>query len=283
VAVLLIGGFVAVAAAAGWPPFGAEAQPTGKPGPGALTSVVDKAAKTGELTIGVRDFLPGIALENDGDWKGFEVDLALKIAQAMGVPRGGVTFRATSKEERPKLLSSGDLDLVLATYPINDKDDVTFAGPYYLAHVDVLVKDGSPIATVKDLEGGRMCQPASSPAVAVLQSAVDRLTLVPVQTYADCMTKLLNGEVDAVPGDDLLLAGYADRETIRYKVLGLKLTDERYAVALKKGDERTCKAVQGVIVALYKDGTIERLLNEHFSKVEFATREDGLPAMAACA
>lgn len=283
VAVLLIGGVAAVAATAGWPPFGAEAQPTGKPGPEKFTSVADKAAKTGKLTIGVRSSLPGIALKNSDGWKGFEVDLALEIAQALGVPRDGVTFRATSREERPRLLSSGDLDLVLATYPINDKDGVTFAGPYYLAHVDVLVKDGSPIATAKDLEGGRMCQPASSASVAVLQSAVDRLTLVPVQTYADCMTKLLNGEVDAVPGDDLLLAGFADRETIRYKVLGLKLTDERYAVALKKGDERTCKAVQGAIVALYKDGTIERLLNEHFSKVEFATREDSLPAMAACA
>lgn len=282
-AVLLIGGVAAVAATAGWPPFGAEAQPTGKPGPEKFTSVADKAAKTGKLTIGVRSSLPGIALKNSDGWKGFEVDLALEIAQALGVPRDGVTFRATSREERPRLLSSGDLDLVLATYPINDKDGVTFAGPYYLAHVDVLVKDGSPIATAKDLEGGRMCQPASSASVAVLQSAVDRLTLVPVQTYADCMTKLLNGEVDAVPGDDLLLAGFADRETIRYKVLGLKLTDERYAVALKKGDERTCKAVQGAIVALYKDGTIERLLNEHFSKVEFATREDSLPAMAACA
>jgi serine/threonine protein kinase/ABC-type amino acid transport substrate-binding protein len=281
--VLLIGGAAAVAAT-GWPPvFGTEAQPTGEPGPVTFASVVDKAAKTGKLTIGVRDFLPGIALNSGGDWKGFEVDLATEIAQALGVPPGGVTFRATSRDERPKLLSDGDIDLVLATYAINDEDDVTFAGPYYLAHVDVLVKDGSPIVTAKGLEGSRMCQPASSASVAVLQREVDRLTLVPAQTYSECMNKLLNGEVDAVPGDDLLLAGFANRENLRYKVLGLKLTDERYAVALKKGDERTCKAVQGAIVSLYKDGTIERLLNEHFSKVEFATREDGLPAMAVCA
>jgi ABC-type amino acid transport substrate-binding protein len=243
--------------------------------------VVDKAAKTGKLTIGVRDFLPGIALD-DGGWKGFEVDLAFEIAQALNVPRNGVTFRATSREERPGLLSGGDLDLVLATYPINDSDDVTFAGPYYLAHVDVLVKAGSPIVTAQDLEGSRMCQPALSTSVAVLQGEVDQLTLVPAKTYSDCMIKLMNAEVDAVPGDDLLLAGFANRESVRYKVLGLKLTDERYAVAIKKGDERTCKAVQGAIVSLYGDGTIKRLLNEHFSKVEFATREDGLPARAAC-
>jgi serine/threonine protein kinase/ABC-type amino acid transport substrate-binding protein len=281
VAVLLIGS-AAVVAAAGWPPrFGADASPTPEPGPATFASVVDKAAKTRKLTIGMRDFLPGIALDNGG-WKGFEVDLAFEIAQELQVPRSGVTFRATSLEERPRLLSDGDLDLVLATYPINDSDDVTFAGPYYLAHVDVLVKDGSPIVTVQDLEGKRMCQPAASPSVAVLQREVDRLLLVPAQTYSDCILKLTNGEVDAVPGDDLLLAGFANRESIRYKVLGLKLTDERYAVAIKKGDERTCKAVQGAIISLYGNGTIERLLNEHFSKVEFATREDDLPAMAAC-
>ncbi|MFD1502966.1 bifunctional serine/threonine-protein kinase/glutamate ABC transporter substrate-binding protein [Streptosporangium lutulentum] len=283
-AVLLIGG-AATLVATGWPPlFGAEeVQPTGEPVPGTFASVVDKAAKTGRLTVGVRDFLPGIALNDNGDWKGFEIDLAVEVARALGVPRDGVTFRATSREERPRLLSTGDLDLVLATYPINDEDGVTFAGPYYLAHVDVLVRGDSPIAAAKDLEGRRVCRPAASTSVAVLQGEVDRLTLVPAQTYSECMDKLLKGEVDAVPGDDLLLAGFADRESVRYKVLGLKLTDERYAVAVKKGDERTCEAVQGAIAALYKDGTIARLLDEHFSKVEFATRENGLPAMAPCA
>ncbi|WP_326635801.1 transporter substrate-binding domain-containing protein [Streptosporangium sp. NBC_01755] len=280
VAVLLIAG-ATVAAIRWWPRTVSQGEPAETARP-SYTSVVDKAAKTGKLTIGVRGFLPGIALNNGGKWGGFEIDLALEIAKALGVPESGVTFRSTARSERPKLLADGDIDLVLATYSINDTDDVTFAGPYYLAHVDALVKDGSPIVTVKGLEGSRMCQPAASVSVAAIQGAVERLTLVPAETYSECVDKLRAGEIDAIPGDDLLLAGFGNRENIRYKLLGLKLTDERYAVALKKGDGRACEAVRGAIAALYQDGTVRRLLDKHFSRVEFPGRENHLPAMAAC-
>ncbi|MFC3984136.1 MULTISPECIES: protein kinase domain-containing protein [Streptosporangium] len=287
VAVLLVAGAGAVAYFSGWLPrlAGRVQQSTltpVTPSPKTFSSVVDKAASTHRLTIGMRDFLPGVALNNEGTWQGFEVDLATAIAKKLDVPASGITFRGTSREERPKLLASGDLDLVISTYSINKTDAVTFAGPYYVAHVDVLVKGGSAISSVADLEGRKLCQPGASASVGALQDVVKRLDLVAASTYTECMNMLLAGDVDAIPGDDLVLAGFADRESIRYKVVGLKLTDERYAVALRKGDQRTCKAVQGAIVSLYRDGTISRLLDRHFSKVDFSTREDTLPTMAGC-
>jgi len=280
VAVLLL--TAGAVAAFQWWPGSVEKGGTEEPAPAAFTSVADKAARTGKLVIGLRDSLPGVALRNEGRWSGFEVDLALEIAKALGVPESGVTFQGTARPDRPKLLANGDVDLILATYAINDTDDVTFAGPYYLAHVDALVKDGSPIVTVKGLEGSRMCEPAFSAAVSVLQGAVERLTLVPAETYSDCVNKLRAGEVDAIPGDDLLLAGFGNRESVRYKLLGLKLTDERYAVALKRGDVRTCEAVKGAIADLHRSGTVRKLLDKHFSRVEFPERENALPAMEPC-
>ncbi|MFF0573983.1 bifunctional serine/threonine-protein kinase/glutamate ABC transporter substrate-binding protein [Streptosporangium saharense] len=289
VVVLLVAGAGVAAYVSGWrPAFGTGVRQASLPPvtPGKSTksfsSVVDKAASTHKLTIGMRDFLPGIALNNDGAWQGFEVDLATAIAKELGVPASGITFRGTSREERPRLLASGEIDLVVSTYAINKADDVTFAGPYYVAHVDVLVKGGSAIDSAADLEGRRICQPGASASVGELQGVVKRLDLVAANTYTECMNLLQAGKVDAIPGDDLVLAGFADRESIRYKVVGLKLTDERYAVAVKKGDERTCRAVQGAIVSLYGDGTIGRLLDRHFSRVDFPTREDTVPTMAGC-
>lgn len=289
VVVLLVAGAGVAAYVSGWrPAFGTGVRQASLPPvtPGKSTksfsSVVDKAASTHKLTIGMRDFLPGIALNNDGAWQGFEVDLATAIAKELGVPASGITFRGTSREERPRLLASGEIDLVVSTYAINKADDVTFAGPYYVAHVDVLVKGGSAIDSAADLEGRRICQPGASASVGDLQGVVKRLDLVAANTYTECMNLLQAGKVDAIPGDDLVLAGFADRESIRYKVVGLKLTDERYAVAVKKGDERTCRAVQGAIVSLYGDGTIGRLLDRHFSRVDFPTREDTVPTMAGC-
>ncbi|MEV4092643.1 bifunctional serine/threonine-protein kinase/glutamate ABC transporter substrate-binding protein [Streptosporangium saharense] len=289
VVVLLVAGAGVAAYVSGWrPAFGTGVRQASLPpvNPDTSTkrfsSVVDKAASTHKLTIGMRDFLPGIALNNGGAWQGFEVDLATAIAGKLEVPASGITFRGTSREERPRLLASGEIDLVVSTYAINKADGVTFAGPYYVAHVDVLVKSGSAIGSAADLEGRRICQPGASASVGELQGVVKRLDLVAANTYTECMNLLQAGKVDAIPGDDLVLAGFADRESIRYKVVGLKLTDERYAVAVKKGDERTCRAVQGAIVSLYKDGTIGKLLDRHFSRVDFPTREDTLPTMAGC-
>ncbi|GII03469.1 protein kinase domain-containing protein [Planobispora takensis] len=294
VAVLLLGSAGAVVYATGWrPSFLGGTGPTDGPTEGTtngtgngtaeeFTSVADKAAATKKLTVGMRDFLPGIALNSGGKWSGFEVDLATRIAEALGVPESGITFKATRREDRPRLLADGEVDMVISTYSINAQDDVTFAGPYYLAHVDVLVRDDSTISSLAGLEGRRLCRPAGSASTEEVRSRVADLTLVNGQTYTDCMNKLLKGEVDAVPGDDLLLAGFADRESVRYRVAGLKLTDERYAVALKRGDERTCQAVQGVIADLYRKGTMKELLNRHFANVNFPGRENDQPDMASC-
>jgi serine/threonine protein kinase/ABC-type amino acid transport substrate-binding protein len=284
----LVAGGTGAAYALGWrPAFLAAAAPvrTADPVPGqvaAYSSVVDKAAATGRLTIGMRDFLPGISLmAEDRSWSGFEVDLATEIAGALGVEPGGITFQATSSLERPRLLKEGRLDLVIATHPIGDGDDVSFAGPYYLAHADVLVTAGSTIRTLADLEGKRLCQPGSDDSVTEVRRRVSNVKIVPATTYSGCVEHIRRGRVDAIPGDDLLLAGFANRESIGFRVLGLKLTDERYAVVLKRGDAKGCAAVRAAIAGLYKDGTIPKLLREHFADVEF-TPERQQPPMQPC-
>ncbi|PZG19520.1 ABC transporter substrate-binding protein [Spongiactinospora gelatinilytica] len=269
--------------------FGSSAQSGESPGvqkPGAAPdSVLDWAEGTEPFTVGVRDGLPGVAL-NSGKggkpaWAGFEVDLAREIAHALGVSPQRLTFKATDRAQRPALLAEGDVDMVVSTYSINKVDEVTFAGPYYLAHIDVLVKDGSSITTVKDLEGKRLCQPGAAFAVKAVQRVVDRVDLVPVADYSQCMDRLRTGRLDAVPGDDLLLAGFANREKLRYKVVGLKLSTERYSVALRAGDVRGCQAVQRAITALYRKGTVKSLLTRHFGNVEFAPEAE-VPRMQPC-
>ncbi|MGV9596604.1 serine/threonine-protein kinase [Streptosporangium sandarakinum] len=282
--VVLLGGGAVAATAAGWRPWAAFRTgpvPSSSPSPAKFASVADKAARTRRLSVGLRDYLPGIALNSGGGWSGFEVDLAVEIARALGVPRGNVEFRATSRQERPALLASGALDLVISTYPITPGDDVTFAGPYYVAHTDVLVKDSSPITSAAGLEGGRLCGPDGAAAGRVRKEA-GRLTVVPAQNYTECVNMLATGKVDGIAGDDLVLAGFAARESVRYRVLGLRLTDERYAVAMRRGDVRTCEAVRGVVADLYGNGTIGKLLDRHLSRVRFPTRERRIPAMAAC-
>ncbi|MEU8247106.1 serine/threonine-protein kinase [Nonomuraea sp. NPDC048916] len=280
---LLIAGAVVVAVANGWPQraFGGGPPPGVTDGSksvvaGPFTSVVDKVATTGKLVIGVKGDLPGIGLERNGGFEGFDVDLARRIATALGAKE--TEFVRVSRGDRAETLADGRVDLVLATYSI-DKSDVEFAGPYYLAHQDLLVRDGAGVDSLADLKGRKICAP-DSPSVGRVQARV-RVEPVPAGDYAQCMDLLRSGQVDAVPGDDLILAGFAGRENLRYKILGAKLTDERYAVGIKRGDAKTCKAVKAVIADLYRSGAMKQLLTRQFAKVDFAP-ELKVPAMEPC-
>ncbi|MCT9928719.1 serine/threonine-protein kinase [Planotetraspora sp. A-T 1434] len=246
-------------------------------------SVADKAARTHKLTIGVKGDLPGVGLVSGQSFSGFDVDVAKYVANSLQVPETGITFRRVTKGDRARALANGDVDLVFATYAYDDnkRDGVTFAGPYYVAHTDVLVVKDSPIRKLDDLTGRPVCAPLGSDSFRVVQAKV-RATPVPAKDYSECMNKLLAGQVDAIPGDDLILAGFADRETsLELAVLGLDLTDQRYSVGLPRKDARTCEAVRSAISRMYDDGTMKKLLESHFSRVDFHPERD-IPVMLPC-
>lgn len=266
----------------GWRPlaFGEQSGPgqkTSEPGPGGtFATVVDKVAGTGKIVIGVKGDLPGVALQNGDDFQGFDVEIAKRVATELGAKE--TTFVRVGRDDRASSLSDGRVDLVIATYSI-DKSETRFAGPYYVAHQDILVRAGGGVESLDDLEGKKICAP-NSPSVGAVQDQV-RVESVTATDYAACMDMLRSGKVDAVPGDDLILAGFAARENMRFKILGAKLSNERYAVGIKNGDVKTCKAVKAVIADLYTTGFIKQLITKQFETVDFQA-ELKVPAMESC-
>ena len=64
------------------------------------------------------------------------------VAKALGVPEANITWKQADGDERQRLLTSGEADLIVATFSITDerKKVVDFAGPYFEAHQDLLVR-----------------------------------------------------------------------------------------------------------------------------------------------
>ncbi|MGV9304706.1 protein kinase domain-containing protein [Nonomuraea sp. NPDC003727] len=277
-AVLLVAALAFAALQYGWP-LALVSDRSPQPTPGG-ESVVDRAAATGKLTIGVRADVPGVGYrDRDGGFSGFDVDVAKHIAKELRVAESGITFVAVPAPRRAEALADGDVDIVVATYSIDDSD-VEFAGPYIMAHQALLVRDGDrEIAKPADLKGKKLCDQRSS-AVRKVQKMVDMVT-VSAGNYADCIRMLAAGQVDAVAGDDLILAGFANRENARYRILGATLSDERYAVGIKKGDARTCEAIKGAISDMIARNTIGQLVATHFPHVEFKA-DLKVPVMESC-
>ncbi|WP_431893930.1 protein kinase domain-containing protein [Nonomuraea sp. bgisy101] len=278
VAVLLVVALALAALQYGWPMALVSER---SPEPSAASeSIVDKAATTGKLTIGVRGDVPGVGYHSrDGGFSGFDIDIAKRIAKELRVAESGITFVIVPPSQRAEALAKGEVDLIVATYSIDDSD-VQFAGPYVLAHQALLVRDGdTDISKPADLKGLKLCDQRSS-AVRKVQKMVDMVT-VSASNYADCIRMLSTGKVDAVAGDDLILAGFANRENARYRILGATLSDERYAVGIKRGDARTCEAVKGAISEMIASNTIGQLVATHFPNVDF--RADlKVPVMESC-
>jgi glutamate transport system substrate-binding protein len=229
---------------------------------GGAYSIADR--KT--LLIGVKPDQPGLGLARaDGTFEGFDVDVAKYVAAKLGAT---AAFRATVSAKREQFLQLGTVDLVVATYSITAqrKNDVTFAGPYYVAHQDTLVRTGDPhIGDVRDLKGKRLCQvPGSVSWQRVTEERKVAAKLVPAAAYGECLTKLTGGEVDAISTDDLILAGFAATARDQVEIINAPISDEKYGIGMRLGDLDGCEAVNKAITEMYQDGTAAALLKRWF-------------------
>ncbi|WP_030170621.1 glutamate ABC transporter substrate-binding protein [Spirillospora albida] len=220
------------------------------------------------LVIGVKADQPGLGLKGRNGYEGFDVDVATYIAGRLGVPRSRIRFTTTNSSVREKALASGEVDMVVATYSITPKrkTQVTFAGPYYIAHQDTLVRgDDLGVRNVRDLRGRRICEVTGSNSWRrVIEERNVAARRVAAPTYAACMGDLAGGRLDAVSTDDLILAGFAAGRDVR--IVNAPFTDEKYGVGLRKGDLEGCAEVNRAITRMYQDGTAERLLNKWFGR-----------------
>ena len=100
----------------------------------------------GSIRIGTKFDQPGLGninLETD-EPEGFDVEIGKIIAGKLGIGEDDIEWVETVSANREAFIASDRVDLVIATYTINDerKEQVDFAGPYYVAGQDLLVARG---------------------------------------------------------------------------------------------------------------------------------------------
>ncbi|WP_019634863.1 glutamate ABC transporter substrate-binding protein [Actinomadura atramentaria] len=235
----------------------------------------DSVARKDELVIGMSPDKPGLGMRTGSTYSGFDVDVAREIAKRLGVPAGKVAFRPVTSATREKMLRAHDVDMVIASYSVTPerKTQVTFAGPYYVAHQDILVRrSDTSIKNVRDLKGKRLCDvPGSVSFPRVTRERGVAAVSVKADTYGECLTKLQSGALDAVSTDDLILAGMAAQSAkdggAPLRIVNAPISDEPYGVGLARDDVDGCEAVNKAITTMYQDGTAAKLLKQWFGPV----------------
>lgn len=231
-------------------------------------TTVSGAADGGELTIGISFDQPGLGLRDGDTYSGFDVLTATYVAQALGVPKENITWQRADPADREKLLADGDVDLVFSTYSITDerKQRVDFAGPYFLAHQDLLVRRNETDITGPDTLNGRvLCSVTGTTSSAyVTANFLGTIELVEKPRFSDCVEALAASEVDAVTTDDVILAGFAAQPQYqgKLKVVGKGFTDEYYGVGVPKGDAEMVAKVNDALKQYIADGSWKAALDQ---------------------
>jgi glutamate transport system substrate-binding protein len=216
--------------------------------------------EAGTITIGTKYDQPLFGqVGPEGDPVGFDVEIGKLIAAKLGIAADDIVWKETQSKNREPYLQSGEVDLVIATYTINDtrKEVVSFAGPYYEAGQDILVLEGNPegIEGPEDLEGKNVCTVTGSTSeVNILEYGA---VVLPAGGYADCLEPLRTGAVVAVTTDNVILAGLADQNEGEFEVVNNPFTQEPYGIGLALEDDEFRAWINDVLEESYDDGSWE--------------------------
>ena len=233
------------------------------------------ASGGGKIKVGIKYDQPGLGLkEPDGSFSGFDVDVATYVAGELGYEPDQIEFVETKSADRENALARGDVDFIAATYSITDerKEKVDFAGPYLLAHQDLLVKKDSDIAEGTDLNGKKLCSVTGSTSA---QNVKDKIApdaqLKEYGTYSECIAGLQSGAVDAVTTDDSILAGFAAQDQYKgqFKLAGLKLSNENYGIGVKKGDTEQVDKINAALEKMVKEKAWDKAVEDNFGPADY--------------
>uniref|UniRef100_A0AAU2JXE4 Glutamate ABC transporter substrate-binding protein n=1 Tax=Streptomyces sp. NBC_00049 TaxID=2903617 RepID=A0AAU2JXE4_9ACTN len=232
--------------------------------------------KTDKIVVGIKYDQPGLGLKTpDGKYTGFDVDVATYVAKELGYEPNQIEFKQAVSAERENLIANGDVKFVVATYSINDKrkEKVDFAGPYFLAHQDLLVRaDDTSITKAEDLNKKKLCSvTGSTSAQNVKTKLAPEADLLEQGGYSECLTGLENKAVDALTTDNSILAGYAAQEKNKgkFKLAGLSLSNENYGIGLKKGDKELQTKINAALKKMVEDGSWQKAVDKNLGPANF--------------
>ncbi|MGI5194419.1 glutamate ABC transporter substrate-binding protein [Streptomyces sp. CA-288835] len=231
-----------------------------------------------KITVGIKYDQPGLGQKTPQGYEGFDVDVATYVAKELGYSEDQIEWKEAKSADRETMLQRGDVDFIAATYSINDERDakVDFAGPYLLAHQDVLVRaDDNSIKSPADLNDKKLCSvTGSTSAQNVKEKLAPKAQLQEYPTYSACLTGLQNKAIDALTTDDSILAGYAAQANFKgkFKLGGFKMTNENYGIGVKNGSDLKAK-INTALEKMVSDKSWQKAVEANFGPANYKYEE----------
>ncbi|KRL05658.1 transporter substrate-binding domain-containing protein [Liquorilactobacillus oeni] len=235
-------------------------------------SVWQKDKSTNTITWGVKadTRLFGLMDVKSGQIRGFDIDMAKAITKKVLGKSGHAKFVQVTSKTRIPLLKNKNIDAIIATMTITpDREKIVdFSQIYFAAGQSLMVKKGSQIKNIKDLnkDGTTVLAVKGSTSAVNVKKYAPKAKVLELEDYAQAFTALKSGQGEALTTDNGILFGIAS-ENPAYHVVGGTFTKEPYGIAFDKGQGKMRNKVNAAITEMRRDGTYQKLLQKWFGNV----------------
>ncbi|MBO4395424.1 MAG: transporter substrate-binding domain-containing protein [Eubacterium sp.] len=200
-------------------------------GEGEIAEVKDK----GVLVVGITDFEPMDYKDENGEWIGFDADMAKAFAEKLGV---SVEFTEIDWDNKALELDSGSIDCVWNGMTLTDevKSAMDCSNPYCNnSQVVIVPKDkADQYKDVESVKGLNFAVEAGSAGES--EAAANGLNYTAVQNQASALMEVASGTSDAAIIDSLMAAAMVgDGTSYDNLTYTVRLNDEEYGVGFRKG------------------------------------------------
>ncbi len=212
--------------------------------------------EAGTIRVGTKYDQPLFGVNSPSGVVGFDAEIARLVAESLGVE---VEFSEAVSANREPFLETDQVDMVAATYTINDERDevVDFAGPYYVAGQDIMVAAGNPegIEGIDSLNSADIttCTAEGSTSLDNLNEMAPDADVITFDTYSKCADAMGQGRAAAVTTDNVILIGLISEAPDDFELVDNPFTEEPYGLGVPEGSDLRCY-VNGVLQEAYDSG-----------------------------
>lgn len=242
-----------------------------------LTGTLKKIKDTGVIKIGHRDAsVPLSYLDDKQKPIGYAMDICMKVVDKvkaeLKMPKLKVEYVPVTSQTRIPILTGGNIDLECGstTNSVERQKQVAFAPTYFMTGTKIIVKKSSGIKGYDDLKGKTVVFTQGTTNERAMKAYNDEkklgINFIPAKDHAESFLAVETGRAAAFPMDDVLLYGLkaGARNPNDYAVLGEFLSDDPYAIMLRKDDPDFKKVVDSAVAGLYKSGEINKIYTKWF-------------------
>ena len=225
--------------------------------------------KDGTLTVGTAAEYEPFEYMEDGQYKGFDLDLIQDIAKKLGLT---VEFANVDFDTSVPGVSSGakyDVGIGAITVTPERKKEVDFTDSYYMDdQAIVTMKDNADITGDNykeklDSADAKIAVQSGSTAEAFAKENFPNAELVPFKNATDCFSALQAGQSVALVTNRSVAAQLVATSFDNEQVVKLISTGEEYAIAVNKDNSGLKDAINKALKELTDDGTVDSLMGQY--------------------